>query len=70
MGGYDTPALAALAFDIAAVRFRGQRAETNFDPRWLAPFIPELQTISPEAVVAGLRRHSKGASSQSSIFKV
>jgi hypothetical protein len=69
LGGYDTPAIAALAFDIAAVRFRGARAETNFNMLWYAPFINSLNAARTETVVAGLRRHSKGAALQSSVFK-
>lgn len=69
LGGYDTPQLAALAFDIASLRYRGTRAETNFDQRWYSPFLPEITSHPPEVVVAGLRRHSKGESVQSSMFK-
>jgi len=69
LGGYDSPELAALAFDIAAVRYRGPSAETNYDPAWYEPFVQPLMQYAPEVVVAGLRRHSKGESVQSSIFK-
>lgn len=69
LGGYDTPQLAALAFDVAAVRFRGERAETNFDVSWYAPYLEEILSHKPEIIVAGLRRHSKGESIQSSMFK-
>lgn len=69
LGGYDTPQLAALAFDVAAVRFRGERAETNFDAAWYAPYLEEILSHKPEIIVAGLRRHSKGESVQSSMFK-
>lgn len=71
LGGYPSQQLAALAFDIAVVRFRGSKAETlNYNPRWFAPFLEELQQCTPEAVVAGLRRHGKGqAVPTSSVFK-
>jgi hypothetical protein len=69
LGGYDSPALAALAFDLAAVRYRGARAETNFSATWYAPWAAELARRPAEALVAGLRRHSKGAATASSIFK-
>lgn len=69
LGGYDTPELAALAFDIAAVRYRGIATETNYHIGWYAPIVPGLMQHAPEAVVAGLRRHSKGEAVQSSIFK-
>ena len=70
LGGYDTPQQAALAFDIAAVCYRGNRAfDTNFDTRWYEPFLASLRCHAPEEVVAGLRRNSKGDSVQSSMFK-
>ena len=69
LGGYDSPQLAALAFDLAAIRYRGIDAATNYDPKWYQGVLGELQKYSPEAIVAGLRRHSKGESVQSSIFK-
>lgn len=69
LGGYDTPQLAALAFDIAALRFRGTEAATNYNARWYDSVMDALQKYTPEAIVAGLRRHSKGESVQSSIFK-
>ncbi|KAG7673835.1 hypothetical protein Ndes2526B_g02690 [Nannochloris sp. 'desiccata'] len=69
LGGYDSPQLAALAFDVAAVRYRGNRAETNFSHLWYLPFTQKLNAFDPEVVVAGLRRHSKGESVQSSMFK-
>ena len=69
VGGYDTPQLAALAFDIAALRVRGTEAATNYNARWYDSILDALQKYTPEAIVAGLRRHSKGESVQSSIFK-
>jgi AP2-like factor (euAP2 lineage) len=69
LGGYDSPQQAALAFDIASTRYRGNRAETNFSHLWYAPFNQKLNEFDPEVVVAGLRRHSKGDSVQSSMFK-
>jgi hypothetical protein len=69
LGGYDSSQLAALAFDIAAIRYRGSDAATNYDPKWYKGLQEEIFKYTPEAIVAGLRRHSKGESVQSSIFK-
>lgn len=69
LGGYDTSQQAALAFDIAAIRYRGNDATTNYDHRWYKGLHEQIFKYSPEAIVAGLRRHSKGESVQSSIFK-
>eukprot|EP00889_Picochlorum_renovo_P005140 jgi/Picre1/32170/NNA_007516.t1 len=69
LGGYDSAHLAALAFDIAAIRYRGEQAVTNYDQKWYTGLYETLKKYTPEAIVAGLRRHSKGESVQSSIFK-
>lgn len=69
LGGYDTSQQAALAFDIAAIRYRGNDAVTNYDNRWYKGLHEQIFNYTPEAIVAGLRRHSKGESVQSSIFK-
>lgn len=69
LGGYDSSQQAALAFDIAAIRYRGNDAVTNYDHRWYKGLHEQIFKYTPEAIVAGLRRHSKGESVQSSIFK-
>ena len=69
LGGYDSSDMAALAFDLAAMRYRGKDTALNYDFRWYEHMYEELMRYAPEAVVAGLRRHSKGECVQSSIFK-
>jgi hypothetical protein len=69
LGGYDTSEMAALAFDLAAMRYRGRATALNYDFGWYEHMYEELMRYAPEAVVAGLRRHSKGECVQSSIFK-
>ncbi len=69
LGGYDNSDMAALAFDLAALRYRGQNTALNYDFGWYEGMYDQLMKYSPEAVIAGLRRHSKGESVQSSIFK-
>ena len=69
LGGYDSSDMAALAFDLAALRYRGKDTALNYDFRWYEHMYEELMKYTPEAVIAGLRRHSKGESVQSSIFK-
>lgn len=69
LGGYDSSEMAALAFDLAALRYRGKNTALNYDFGWYERMYPQLMEYTPEAVIAGLRRHSKGESVQSSIFK-
>lgn len=64
LGGYSTPDEAALAFDCAAVHFKGRQAETNF--HILNYPVEDLQVWSTEDLLNGLRRHSKGTNNQQS----
>jgi len=45
LGGYSSAPVAALAFDIASIRFRGAAANTNYHMSHYAPFIPELLQV-------------------------
>lgn len=69
LGGYETAELAALAFDIAVVRFRGRSAQTNYNIAYYEAVLEDLDKHSPEEVIAGLRKHSKGTAMQTSVFR-
>lgn len=63
LGGYYSEPTAALAYDLAAIKFRGDEAITNFD---LALYRQELETsdqVSRDEVVQGLRSQSKAMNS-------
>ena len=51
---------AALAFDIAAIKFRGTAALTNFDISNYKNELESLGEVSAEELVLSLRRQSKG----------
>ncbi|KDD73472.1 hypothetical protein H632_c2140p0, partial [Helicosporidium sp. ATCC 50920] len=62
LGGYTLEVQAATAYDLAAVKFRGSDAQTNFE---LGQYTWELEDESTtrEAVVAALRGQSKAMNS-------
>jgi hypothetical protein len=67
LGGYDSPALAGVAYDIATIHFKGSDAETNFHINHYP--VAQLQQYATEELLSGLRRHSKGTAQQSSSFR-
>ena len=69
LGGYTTEEQAALAFDIAAIKFRGAAAVTNFDISNYKEELESLGEVSAEELVLSLRRQSKGFSRGSSKFR-
>ena len=60
---------AATAYDIIAIKCRGERAQTNFDLRNYAGELANLDSITEEDLVLSLRRQSKGFSKGSSRFR-
>lgn len=69
LGGWALPEQAALAFDLAAIRYRGPDTKLNFHVDYYRPFLPALLAASAEEVVAGIRRRSRGRTVQSSFFR-
>jgi hypothetical protein len=45
LGGYDSAELAAVAFDIAALRYRGRDVQTNFHISFYEPFLANLTKV-------------------------
>jgi len=62
LGGFYNEDQAALAYDLAAVRFRKEDAITNFHPSFYAleMIVSETEAIAREDVVTLLRDQSKG----------
>ena len=70
LGGSDSPEMAAVAFDIAALRLRGPNTPINFHRGWYETFLQDIDTLEIDVMVAGLRRELKGNKAiQSSIFR-
>ena len=69
LGGFDSEHQAALAYDVAAVKCRGDDAATNFCMDDYAQELARLDGIGKEELVLSLRRQSKGFTKGSSKYR-
>ena len=69
LGGFDSEEQAALAYDIAAIKCRGQHAATNYAMSNYAQELEHIKEITKDDLVMSLRRQSKGYSRGSSKFR-
>ncbi|XP_062211039.1 AP2-like ethylene-responsive transcription factor AIL7 [Phragmites australis] len=69
LGGYDKEDKAARAYDLAALKYWGANATTNFPRENYIREIEEMQNMSRQDVVASLRRKSSGFSRGASIYR-
>lgn len=71
LGSFCSASQAALAYDVAALRLRGQEAELNYAPAHYAAALEELMAAGEDEVVQAIRRQGsgKGAAAQSSPFR-
>ena len=69
LGGFDSEQQAALAYDVAAIKCRGEEASTNFDMNDYAQELAALNSVGKEELVLSLRRQSKGFVKGSSKFR-
>uniref|UniRef100_A0A0D3FHP8 AP2/ERF domain-containing protein n=1 Tax=Oryza barthii TaxID=65489 RepID=A0A0D3FHP8_9ORYZ len=68
-GGYDIEDKAARAYDLAALKYWGASATTNFPKESYVKEIEEMQKMSKQELVASLRRKSSGFSRGASIYR-
>ncbi|KAB8091526.1 hypothetical protein EE612_017031 [Oryza sativa] len=69
LGGYDIEDKAARAYDLAALKYWGASATTNFPKESYVKEIEEMQKMSKQELVASLRRKSSGFSRGASIYR-
>ncbi|GJN31284.1 hypothetical protein PR202_gb19666 [Eleusine coracana subsp. coracana] len=68
-GGYDKEENAARAYDLAALKYWGANATTNYPRENYINEIEEMQHMSKHEVVASLRRKSSGFARGASIYR-
>ncbi|KAJ1297414.1 hypothetical protein BS78_01G374300 [Paspalum vaginatum] len=69
LGGYDKEDKAARAYDIAALKYWGANATTNFPRENYIREVQDMQNLSRHDVVSSLRRKSSGFSRGASIYR-
>ncbi|KQK21962.1 hypothetical protein BRADI_1g64240v3 [Brachypodium distachyon] len=68
-GGYEKEDQAARAYDLAALKYWGANATTNFPKESYIREIKEMQSMSRHDLVASLRRKSSGFSRGASMYR-
>ncbi|XP_062144431.1 AP2-like ethylene-responsive transcription factor AIL6 [Alnus glutinosa] len=69
LGGYDKEEKAARAYDLAALKYWGTSATTNFPVSNYAKEVEEMKHVSKQEFIASLRRKSSGFSRGASIYR-
>jgi AP2-like factor (euAP2 lineage) len=69
LGGFDSEHQAALAYDVAAIKCRGEEAATNYDADDYKQELAGLSQVTKEELVLSLRRQSKGFAKGSSKYR-
>ncbi|GFY94086.1 AINTEGUMENTA-like 7 [Actinidia rufa] len=68
-GGYDKEDKAARAYDLAALKYWGPTATTNFPVSSYTKEIEEMKHVTKQEFIASLRRKSSGFSRGASIYR-
>ncbi|KAK9165677.1 hypothetical protein Scep_000868 [Stephania cephalantha] len=68
-GGYDKEDKAARAYDLAALKYWGPTATTNFSVSSYSKEIEEMKNMTKQEFIASLRRKSSGFSRGASIYR-
>ncbi|KAJ0097633.1 hypothetical protein Patl1_28338 [Pistacia atlantica] len=68
-GGYDMEDKAARAYDLAALKYWGPSATTNFPVSNYAKELEEMKNVTKQEFIASLRRKSSGFSRGASIYR-
>ncbi|KAL4569262.1 hypothetical protein LXL04_024898 [Taraxacum kok-saghyz] len=68
-GGYDKEDKAARAYDLAALKYWGPTATTNFPVASYATEVEEMKSSTKQEFIASLRRKSSGFSRGASIYR-
>ncbi|XP_020108801.1 AP2-like ethylene-responsive transcription factor AIL7 [Ananas comosus] len=69
LGGYDKEEKAARAYDLAALKYWGLSAVTNFPAENYSKEIEVMKDMSKQEFIASLRRNSSGFSRGASIYR-
>ncbi|XP_042027419.1 AP2-like ethylene-responsive transcription factor AIL6 [Salvia splendens] len=69
LGGYDKEDKAARSYDLAALKYWGPTATTNFPMSTYAKEVEEMKHMTKQEFIASLRRKSSGFSRGASIYR-
>ncbi|BAT99446.1 hypothetical protein VIGAN_10088800 [Vigna angularis var. angularis] len=69
LGGYDKEEKAARAYDLAALKYWGPTATTNFPVSNYSKELEEMKHVTKQEFIASLRRKSSGFSRGASIYR-
>ncbi|XP_030499679.2 AP2-like ethylene-responsive transcription factor AIL6 isoform X2 [Cannabis sativa] len=69
LGGYDKEEKAARAYDLAALKYWGATATTNFPVSNYSKELEEMKHVTKQEFIASLRRKSSGFSRGASIYR-